>query len=251
MLKMKANISGAFLELLENKRLFLRPRFDFGNSLGTEVQLLNDVFMEPYSRVSEKSLTWGESFEIGAFSYVVPGSFLPNTSVGRFCSIGVNAKVMGENHPIHRVTTSTFTYGRPVADFIKRDFGIELSQNRKLEKAGKTIIGNDVWVGENVTFKRGVTIGDGAIIASNSVITRNVAPYSIVGGNPAKFIKDRFDEETQKFLISSEWWNQSPQCLASLDMTDIELFKSFYEKKEEYIYPKHNLKEMLEGFYSE
>jgi virginiamycin A acetyltransferase len=72
---------------------------------------------------------------------------------------------------------------------------------------GDTVIGNDVWIGQNVTIMPGVSIGDGSIIATNSTVVRNVEPYSIVGGNPAKLVKKRFSDEIIKLLLKLQWWS--------------------------------------------
>ena len=72
---------------------------------------------------------------------------------------------------------------------------------------GDTIIGNDVWIGHNVTIMPGIQIGDGVIVATNSTVTKNVEPYSIMGGNPAKLIKKRFSEQQIKWLLDTQWWN--------------------------------------------
>jgi virginiamycin A acetyltransferase len=74
---------------------------------------------------------------------------------------------------------------------------------------GNTIIGNDVWIGYDATIMPGVNIGDGAIIATKAVVTKDVAPYSIVGGNPAKEIKKRFSQEEIDFLLDIQWWDWS------------------------------------------
>jgi virginiamycin A acetyltransferase len=72
---------------------------------------------------------------------------------------------------------------------------------------GDTVIGNDVWIGQNATIMPGVKVGDGAIIAANSTVTKDIEPYTINGGNPAKFIKKRFSEEEVEFLLKLQWWN--------------------------------------------
>ena len=72
---------------------------------------------------------------------------------------------------------------------------------------GDTVIGNDVWIGQNVTIMPGVKIGDGAIIAANSTVVKSVEPYTIYGGNPAKYIKKRFSDEKIEFLLKLQWWN--------------------------------------------
>lgn len=75
------------------------------------------------------------------------------------------------------------------------------------EYKGDTVIGNDVWIGSSVTFMPGVKVGDGVIIGSNSVVTKDVAPYTIVAGNPAREIRKRFDDETTDFLVNLRWWD--------------------------------------------
>jgi virginiamycin A acetyltransferase len=69
------------------------------------------------------------------------------------------------------------------------------------------VIGNDVWIGQNVTIMPGVKVGDGAIIAANSTVVKSIEPYTIYGGNPAKFIKKRFSDEKTQFLLKLQWWN--------------------------------------------
>jgi virginiamycin A acetyltransferase len=76
---------------------------------------------------------------------------------------------------------------------------------------GDTIIGNDVWIGHNATIMPGVHIGDGAIIATNATVVKDVAPYTIVGGNPATEIRKRFDEKTIQQLLALQWWNWPPE----------------------------------------
>ncbi len=102
----------------------------------------------------------------------------------------------GANHPMDGISTYPF-----------KVMGAKWSES-SLNPAikGDTVIGNDVWIGNGVTFMPGVKIGDGAIIASNSTITKDVAPYSIVGGNPASLIRKRFDDKTIEFLLEIKWW---------------------------------------------
>jgi virginiamycin A acetyltransferase len=80
-------------------------------------------------------------------------------------------------------------------------------EGKSYPNKGDLIIGNDVWIGYNATIMSGVTIGDGAIIATNATVTKDVTPYTIVGGNPAKEIRKRFDEDTIKKLLDMQWWN--------------------------------------------
>lgn len=121
--------------------------------------------------------------------------------IGKFCMIASDVKFImnGANH----LTDALSTY--PFAIFGK---GWERAMDGKsYPNKGDIKIGNDVWIGYNATIMAGVTIGDGAIIATNSTIVKDVEPYSIVGGNPAKEIKKRFDNSTIKKLLEIKWWN--------------------------------------------
>lgn len=119
--------------------------------------------------------------------------------IGKFCQIatGVRFIMDGANHSLQGFSTFPFSiFGGEWAD-------VPLLPNYK----GDTIIGNDVWIGNSVTIMPGIKIADGAILATNAVITKNVAPYSIVGGNPAKLIRKRFDDRTIERLLQLQWWH--------------------------------------------
>ncbi|MFA6148733.1 MAG: CatB-related O-acetyltransferase [bacterium] len=122
-----------------------------------------------------------------------------NCEVGAFCSIANDVKIGGARHPMEWVSMSPVFYaGR---DSIKKKY----STHERGDDI-KTVIGNDVWIGENALIKAGVCIGDGAVIGMGSVVTNNVAPYSIVAGCPAKFIRKRFDDLTIDKLLEIKWW---------------------------------------------
>jgi virginiamycin A acetyltransferase len=119
--------------------------------------------------------------------------------IGKFCQIasGVKFIMNGANHPLGGVSTYPFkVFGKAWAE-------AELSPASK----GDTVVGNDVWLGHSAVILPGVHIGDGAIVGAQSVVTQNVEPYSIVGGNPARLIRKRFDEETIAFLLDLGWWD--------------------------------------------
>ena len=119
--------------------------------------------------------------------------------IGKFCSLSSDITILlGGNHPIQNV--STYPFGVLNTNKFSGSINIE-----KIIK--DTVIGNDVWIGHGVTILTGVTIGDGAVIAANSNVVKNVEPYSIVGGNPAKFIKKRFTDEQISDLLEIKWWN--------------------------------------------
>jgi acetyltransferase-like isoleucine patch superfamily enzyme len=137
--------------------------------------------------------------------------------IGRFCSFAADTSILlGGEHRLDAV--STYPFGIFVGG-VARDV-------HELTK-GDVIIGNDVWVGNGAVILSGVTIGDGAVIGARSLVTRDVAPYSIVAGNPAKHIRMRFDEATVRSLLQIEWWNWSEEKikaeaphLASANMTE-------------------------------
>lgn len=137
---------------------------------------------------------------IGSYSYVQESSVLNNCEVGRFCSIAPNVVVApGKHNPEYTSTSALFFTDHPKLPITFKS--ADYSANEKV------FIGNDVWVGLNAVILDGVRIGDGAIIAAGSVVTKNVEPYSIVGGVPAKHIRYRFSKEDIDFLLANKWWN--------------------------------------------
>ena len=122
--------------------------------------------------------------------------------IGKFCQIGANVEFVmnGANHQINSISTYPF--------YIFNGWEQESPSISDLPIKGDTIIGNDVWIGEDVTIMPGVKIGDGVIIGKHSVVTKDIPPYCIVGGNPAKIIKKRFDDEIINLLLELKWWDR-------------------------------------------
>ena len=147
--------------------------------------------------------------EFGKYSYISGDTFSfkwPDINskviIGNFCSISTGLQVyFGGNHRIDRVTT--FPFGIRNSDIFNKFDG---SGHPAISK-GPIIIGNDVWIGTNVIIFAGVKIGDGAVIAAESIVTKDVEPYSVCGGNPCKFIKYRFTEEQRNRLLQIKWWD--------------------------------------------
>ncbi len=141
--------------------------------------------------------------------------------IGKFCQIacGVRFIMNGANHATDGFSTFPFSaFGGEWQD-------VPLKPGYK----GDTVIGNDVWIGYNAIIMPGIHIGNGAIIATGSVVTNNVAPYSIVGGNPAKLIRKRFDQDTIEHLLNLAWWDWTvdkiTQHAKALAIGDAQLFK--------------------------
>ena len=137
-------------------------------------------------------------------------SLIREADIGRFCSIGRRCSIGAARHPTNKLSSHPLFLG----DY---DF------------APRTKIGNDVWIGDGSVVMSGLTIGDGAIIGSNAVVTRDVAPYAIVAGVPARIIRPRFDAATIDKLLVSQWWNYGDaavcdgsidECLARLEGAD-------------------------------
>ena len=128
--------------------------------------------------------------------------------VGSFCSIASATIYLDGNHTVDWITT--FPFARIFEDHeFYREIGSveEFTVKEPATSNGDVVIGNDVWIGERVTIMSGVSIGDGAILATNAHITKDVAPYEIVGGNPAKVIRRRFSEEIVDLLLQLRWWD--------------------------------------------
>lgn len=162
----------------------------------------------------------GDAYEIGEFTYGAPGVFMhPGTrlKIGKFCSIAVEVTIhLGGNHRMDRVSTYPFV-GFP-DDWPEAEF-LSVEEVYGVSK-GDVIIGNDVWIGYGATILSGVTIGDGAVIGARAVVTKNVEPYAIVAGNPARLLKKRFDEDTITRLLQVKWWDW-PIDRIKADMTTI------------------------------
>jgi acetyltransferase-like isoleucine patch superfamily enzyme len=156
--------------------------------------------------ISDNNVVWDSE----AWGYKVEKN-QPRLIVGNYCSIGANSKFfLGGNHRHDWVTTYPFhvkfVHNNTFDNIEDEIDGYPLSN-------GDIIVGNDVWFGENVTVMSGIKIGDGAVIGTNSTVVKDVDPYSIVGGHPAKHIKYRFDEETIIKLLNIKWWDMEESKL--------------------------------------
>lgn len=144
---------------------------------------------------------------IGDYVYIQDGARIANTTFGRFCSIGHDVKIGLGIHPVDFISTFPAFYST------KLQCQVTFADKDSFKESGKVEIGNDVWIGANALIMDNVKIGDGAIIAAGAVVTKNVDPYTIVGGVPASAIKKRFTEDQISRLLEYKWWEKDPEWL--------------------------------------
>jgi acetyltransferase-like isoleucine patch superfamily enzyme len=145
--------------------------------------------------------------EIGNFVYISNHSKISNVSIGSFCSIGPNVTIGLGKHPTDFI--STF----PAFFSDRKQCQVSFTDRSYYTEHEKVTIGNDVWLGANVIVLDGVTIGDGAIIAAGSVVTKDIDPFTIAGGLPAKLIKKRFSDEKIEEIVAMKWWEKDESWL--------------------------------------
>ena len=145
---------------------------------------------------------------VGRFSYFSPEARCHNATVGSFCSIGHEVVIGLSKHPTQFVSTSPVFYSPG-----NWAFRTKFTEKQMFDEHASVQIGSDVWIGARAMITDGVKIGDGAVIASAAMVVKNVAPYSIVGGVPARLIRMRFNEEQIERLMALKWWDKSEDWL--------------------------------------
>ena len=164
---------------------------------------------------------------LGDHTYINSNSAILDSSIGKFCSIANNVQIGLGKHPSAFVSTHPSFYATNKAFFTFAD-------KMYFKELEHTTIENDVWIGNNVIIIGGIRIGNGAIIAAGSVVTKDVQPYSIVGGVPAKHIKFRFSEDIIEKLQQFQWWNKDDEWLQAnfRYFHDVDKFIEFTGKKQ-------------------
>lgn len=210
----------SYLQEIFNHKKYRDTRIIFPAFIGKNVSLGCNCFVGRFTHLINSS--------VGRYTYMCNNCEFNNCKIGSFCSISGNVKVILGSHPSSKwISTHPLFFSKNT--FAGKGF---IDENR-FEEFKKTAngfsceIGNDVWIGSNVNILQGLTIGDGAIIGANSLVTKDVPPYAIVGGNPARIIKMRFSDDDIKFLSEIKWWNWDIERIkaASLYFNDINELK--------------------------
>ena len=162
--------------------------------------VLEDVSFTIYNKVGAHCVL--EHVEMGRYSYIEPGGIIQNATIENFVDIARNVRIGATQHPLQRPTTHHVTYRGEMYGFLENDHTFFKERASK-----RTLIGHDVWIGHGAVIQAGVTIGEGAVVGSNAVVSKDVPPYAVVGGVPAKIIRFRFPQQHIEKLLDIAWWN--------------------------------------------
>jgi phosphonate metabolism protein (transferase hexapeptide repeat family) len=180
---------------------------------------LRDCVLGRFTDVAERVVM--AECELGDYSYVERGAEAIYTTIGKFCAVASNTRLNALNHPIDRVTQHKISY-RPNEYFV----GAKIDKLfRERRQKARVIIGHDVWIGHGAVVMPGISIGHGAVVAAGAVVTRDVEPYAIVAGVPARRIKWRFSKSIRERITALAWWDWEHDRLAAAvtDMQQLEI----------------------------
>lgn len=226
----------------------------FLTSNGEGIKILGPTYIDSNCEIETPVRLNGGYFavnRIGAFTYVSRGAVFKGVqSIGRFCSIATNVSVGYGNH------NTTFVSTHPLFENVDFEWNENFHSLRKehkawLETMGKLsrdfmkeknqppIIGNDCWIGTGAFICRNVKVGDGAVIGAHAVVTKDVPPFAIVAGCPARIIRFRFPDHLIEKLLQLKWWEYGPNILAEIRLNDIESACSIIEERIASGFPKY------------
>lgn len=182
------------------------------NQIAVEIGFSPPPFLQVESPVSLSRTKIERSLRIGAFSYTGNGTEIRSARIGRFCSIARRVIIAQAEHPTNFVSSHTIAFN-PSTGFSANEYFAATVVRRPAPYSGDVTVGHDVWIGDSVIIRAGVSIGTGAVVGAGAVVTRDVLPYEIVAGVPAKRIRMRFPDEVADRLLKSSWWNYDVRSL--------------------------------------
>jgi len=211
------------------KYLLVRPIAEPANDSELTIFYPEGAVLEPLTlhSISNNKLYVNQ---LGYASYT--SSNLLHSKVGRYCSIAGNVRLMGDSHPTHWATSHVLSYAPRYKNImLSQGFANWDPISPFRGKSPQVTIGNDVWIGRDATLAREIKIADGAIIAGGAIVTKDVEPYSIVGGIPAKHIRYRFDKRTIERLLNLKWWEHPLSEFSDIKFNEVQKFCDIVESK--------------------
>jgi acetyltransferase-like isoleucine patch superfamily enzyme len=241
---MLLSLTPAALAWFEERNISFHNRFGVRLQPGDYIYFNAGLEVEPYIGVHAGNVICA----LGFMSFT-NSALPPDLTVGRYCSLGAGLSFPRYRHPVEHVSTSSFTHD-PETDIVVRAV-----RDRKPGYAnffpnaqrGPVVIEHDVWIGQDATIMPGLTLGTGSVVAANSVVTRSVQPYEIVGGNPARPIRMRFEPGVIAGLLASRWWEYHFTDFDGLDLAQPAAFLRRFDEVKAGLQPYRPAKIALSG----
>lgn len=192
--------------------LFYKIKYWGKSQIKFGAKIYKNSVLDRYTQIGRGSVLSNTS--IACYSYIGSNCSFYNTKIGKFCSIGDNVHLVNAVHPISYCSTSPLFHKE---FFMKKSTGCTniCEVTEKTSNGYYLEIGHDVWIGNQVLMKGGIKIGTGAVVAMGAVVTKDVPPYAVVGGVPARVLKYRFSEDVIEQLCQTEWWNKDEEWIKS------------------------------------